>query len=79
MSVTRSVVPKLSVREIEVPVHAIAQFEPLCVKLMTAWSAIILLEIAVPWIDRLTDIGTGEVIDRLSKVFGKPSNDDPLI
>lgn len=29
MSVTRSVVPKLSVREIEVPVHAIAQFEPL--------------------------------------------------
>jgi hypothetical protein len=29
VSVTRSVVPKLSVREIEVPVHAIAQFEPL--------------------------------------------------
>ena len=48
------------------------------VTLMAAWSAIILLEVAVHWIDQQTDIATNEIIDTLFKVFGKPSNDDPL-
>ncbi|MGD0985094.1 MAG: hypothetical protein ABSA65_14960 [Acidimicrobiales bacterium] len=43
-------------------------------KLMSAWSAVILLEVAVYWIARLTDTGTTEIVDALSKTFDKPSD-----
>ena len=36
-------------------------------KLMAAWSAVMLLEDAVFWIDRLTGMGTDKVVARLSK------------
>jgi hypothetical protein len=45
-------------------------------KHMAAWSAIILLDVSVLWIDRLTGMGTDEVVATLSKTFRKPSNGD---
>jgi hypothetical protein len=43
---------------------------------MAAWSAVMLLEDAVFWIDRLTGMGTDKVVARLSKPYVKPSDED---
>ena len=45
-------------------------------KLMSAWSAVILLEIAVYWIAQLTDMGTNEIVDALSKTFRRANDED---